>query len=240
MMRGSAIGTIAPEQPDNSNYGALATLGEEAKSSAGLSRPRARLAPEKRKRLILDAALTEFIERGYSATRLEHIAGRAGVTKALPIFYFGSKATIFREVIKRRVESYLPELSTLAAKTASTWEERFATMLSFIYDRVVKNPVDRSVFFLISTEGPQFPELVEIYYQDAIEPAIRAVEHLLDAGRREGAVRPDLSSHTTIALLSGALLASQWRRLFQECHPIDIDGFFKNHIDIVLRGILTP
>ena len=48
---------------------------------AAASRPRrVRLKPEIRSRLILDAALAEFGARGFTATRIEDIAARAGLT----------------------------------------------------------------------------------------------------------------------------------------------------------------
>ena len=40
---------------------------------------------------IVDAALALFSERGYSATRLEDVAERAGVAKGTVYLYFASK-----------------------------------------------------------------------------------------------------------------------------------------------------
>ena len=45
---------------------------------------------------ILDAALPLFVERGYAATKIEHIAQAAGVTKGTPYLYFENKAEIFK------------------------------------------------------------------------------------------------------------------------------------------------
>lgn len=55
---------------------------------------RTRLAPEVRKQLILDAALTEFSERGYDGASTTLIAKRAGLAQAGIYAHFKSKEDI--------------------------------------------------------------------------------------------------------------------------------------------------
>ncbi|RTL42051.1 MAG: TetR/AcrR family transcriptional regulator, partial [Rhodocyclaceae bacterium] len=50
-------------------------------TDTGASQPRKRLTPATRIPLILDAALAEFSAHGYSATRFDDIANRAGLSK---------------------------------------------------------------------------------------------------------------------------------------------------------------
>jgi TetR/AcrR family transcriptional regulator len=50
---------------------------------------------------ILDAAETVFAERGYAATTMEQIAARAGMARASPGYFFGSKAGLYDEVLLR-------------------------------------------------------------------------------------------------------------------------------------------
>ena len=45
---------------------------------------------------ILEAATGEFAERGYDGARIEAIARRAGVNKALLYYYFPSKGELYR------------------------------------------------------------------------------------------------------------------------------------------------
>lgn len=46
------------------------------------------------------AALELFVEKGFAATRLEEIAGRAGVSKGTLYLYFDSKEALFESVIR--------------------------------------------------------------------------------------------------------------------------------------------
>jgi TetR/AcrR family acrAB operon transcriptional repressor len=48
---------------------------------------------------LLDAALTVFSRKGYSASRLEDIASAAGVTRGAIYHHFGSKADLYRALI---------------------------------------------------------------------------------------------------------------------------------------------
>jgi AcrR family transcriptional regulator len=51
---------------------------------------------------ILEAAIAEFIERGFAGVRTEHVARRVGYNKALVYRWFKDKETLFQEAMKRR------------------------------------------------------------------------------------------------------------------------------------------
>src|SRR5687768_3368647 len=50
---------------------------------------------------ILDAAEQIFAERGFDATSLNEIAARAGVSRATPSYFFGSKEALYVAVLER-------------------------------------------------------------------------------------------------------------------------------------------
>jgi TetR/AcrR family transcriptional regulator len=52
---------------------------------------------------ILDAAAEEFGENGYRGARVEAIASRAGVNKAMLYYYVGDKKTLFSRVVLRTI-----------------------------------------------------------------------------------------------------------------------------------------
>jgi len=60
--------------------------------------PRARPAPSTRDRL-LAAAAEEFAARGFDGTKVDRIARRARVNKAMLYYHFRSKAALFREIV---------------------------------------------------------------------------------------------------------------------------------------------
>ena len=73
---------------------------------------------------ILEAAVLEFSEHGFSGTRMESIARRAGVNKALVFYYFNSKAELFDAVLERYYETHREALQG-AFQAEGPFRERF-------------------------------------------------------------------------------------------------------------------
>jgi AcrR family transcriptional regulator len=63
--------------------------------------PRRRLAPEDRRRLIVEAAGSLFGERGYDGTRLDAVAAAAGVTKPVLYRHFADKRALYLALLER-------------------------------------------------------------------------------------------------------------------------------------------
>src|SRR5437870_13764703 len=63
---------------------------------------RAERAAERRQ-AIIEAAMEEFIARGFAATRLDDIAKRAGVAKGTIYLHFKDKESMFEELIRTAI-----------------------------------------------------------------------------------------------------------------------------------------
>ncbi|MEU1790556.1 TetR family transcriptional regulator [Streptomyces sparsogenes] len=73
-----------------------------------------KLDPERSRRLLLDAAMDEFAEKGYAGARVQDIADRAGLNKQLISYYFGGKEGLYRELHRqwlRREEETIVDLA---------------------------------------------------------------------------------------------------------------------------------
>ncbi|HET9565662.1 MAG TPA: TetR/AcrR family transcriptional regulator, partial [Mycobacterium sp.] len=57
--------------------------------------------PERTRERILDAAVVEFGEHGFSGARISAIAARAGVNQQLISYYFDSKEGLYRALQDR-------------------------------------------------------------------------------------------------------------------------------------------
>ena len=57
------------------------------------------------RRAILEAAEQMFAEHGYRGTTLEAIARKAGLSRATPSYFFGSKDALYREVLESLYEA---------------------------------------------------------------------------------------------------------------------------------------
>src|SRR5438094_8087942 len=59
--------------------------------------------PERTRERILAAALGEFSAKGFAGARVDVIARRAAINKRMLYHYFGDKAGLFREVLRRKM-----------------------------------------------------------------------------------------------------------------------------------------
>src|SRR5213595_1635310 len=86
-------------------------------------RPRAaHLGPERRRPLVLDAALREFVKHGYGGTSMEAIAEAAQVSKPVVYECFPSKEKLFRALLERE-ERNLTEGVAAALPTEPSFED---------------------------------------------------------------------------------------------------------------------
>src|SRR3954453_7587014 len=87
-------------------------------SNAAPASSRATRAAERRA-AIVDAAMEEFIARGFAATRLDDIAKRAGVAKGTIYLHFRDKESMFEELVRTVIVPVVAKLNALPPPTGS-------------------------------------------------------------------------------------------------------------------------
>lgn len=79
---------------------------------------------DQRREQLLEAALAEFGQRGFHGTQMDHVAARAGVSKALLYQHFPSKDDLFAAVTGRIVDLYVARLPAIlgeATQPLAAW-----------------------------------------------------------------------------------------------------------------------
>src|SRR5437899_5666827 len=113
--------------------------GETASAAAVSPKPasnRAERAAERRG-AIIEAAMDEFIARGFAATRLDDVAKRADVAKGTIYLHFKDKEALFEELIRTAIVPLVSRLTappSVAGAPVRDMIEGFAT--AFIHDVV--------------------------------------------------------------------------------------------------------
>ena len=74
----------------------------------------ARVSPDR----ILAAAAAEFSERGYAGARVDRIARRARVNKAMLYYHFASKQGLYRTLLRQTFGAIAAQLQAIAATDA--------------------------------------------------------------------------------------------------------------------------
>lgn len=88
---------------------------------------------------ILKAAILEFEEKGYNGTRMQVIADRAGINKALLHYYYKNKDALFQIIIQRAYDVFIPKIINVFEEDEDifTTIEKFTSSYIEIY---VQNP----------------------------------------------------------------------------------------------------
>src|SRR5262249_53353311 len=114
---------------------------------------RAERAAERRQ-AIIEAAMEEFIARGFAATRLGDIAGRGGVAKGTIYLHFKDKESMFEELIRTAIVPLVGRIQGPPPAGASVRDLVEAFALNFIHEIVSTRRGD--IVRLIVAEGPRF------------------------------------------------------------------------------------
>ncbi len=145
---------------------------------------------------ILDAASKEFAERGFAGARVDEIAARAGVNKAMLYYRVGDKQTLYNAVLMRNFDRVNGAVEGALATDGSI-RERLEAVISAITRMVQEYPDHpRIVLREIASGAVHLPPEVLARMLEVVE----VVRDLLVKGASEGTFR-DLDpvlSHLTI------------------------------------------
>lgn len=146
---------------------------------------RLRLPADIRVQQILDAALAAFSLSGFTATRMEDIARRAGLSKGGLYAHFRSKDDVFEALLARS----LPQRALYEDdfwKTSASLRETLEHLVDSMYATLTQ-PTAMATLRLLVAESERVPQVVAQWQRDVIEPHIvQTGEILRQAALREG------------------------------------------------------
>jgi TetR/AcrR family transcriptional regulator, cholesterol catabolism regulator len=151
-------------------------------TGAGVERPqRQRMAPDKRREAILDAALSVFSDLGYTRATLNDVADRLGVTKGCLYHYFESKEQLLMDLVRDRIRAAVIADETILASEGAP-RELLRRMLEEIWRRY-QEPGHIEVAILALTELPKVPEAGRLFYEEIVARSERTFREVLERGR---------------------------------------------------------
>jgi AcrR family transcriptional regulator len=94
--------------------------------------PRRRLSPEDRRAELLALGAEVFGQRPYDEVRIDEIAERAGVSRALMYHYFPDKRAFFAAVVKGQADQLFETTNALPTPDQTLFEETRAGVLAYM------------------------------------------------------------------------------------------------------------
>ncbi len=182
---------------------------------------------------IVNAALDEFVEKGFAAARMEDIARRAGVAKGTIYLNFSDKEALFEAIVRKEIGPKVDAAAILAASGGSLSDFIHATFLPAL-DEITQTRRGAVLRLLIGEAG-RVPKLAEVYYRVIVEPGLRSIRLLVEQAIERGELRDDLLVQFPQLFIAPMLLAVIWTGLFERFQTLDLKQMARAYYDHVIQ-----
>ncbi|HEY7386423.1 MAG TPA: TetR family transcriptional regulator [Beijerinckiaceae bacterium] len=202
---------------------------------------RARSEEQRRAKLqaILDAALDVFAEKGFADTRLDDVALRAGVAKGTLYLYFESKQALFEALIRSGIAAPIEAIEEKVLGLDLPAEATLRMLFTFLRQDVLATR-RKEIVRLILSEAGRFPEIAALYHREVVGRGMRLLRRVAERAIARGEFRSDeLARFPQLAIAPG-IIALVWLNLFQHLEPLDVEGMFDAHVDLLMRALKEP
>ena len=184
------------------------------------------------------AALALFVEKGFSATRLEDVAARAGVSKGTLYLYFDSKEALFKTVIQEGILPVVAENEAIAAKHTGTSFDLLEKLLDNWWGKIGLTDF-AGIPKLMVAEARNFPEVARFYYENVICRGRALVGAALERGMATGEFRRMEVETTIDVVIAPILMLLIWRFSMACCQNGESDSrlYLQIHMNILRQGL---
>ncbi len=200
--------------------------------------PRWQRRKEERPQEILAAALDEFVEHGYAATKLEDVARRAGITKGTLYLYFESKDALFKAVVRETVVPMLASAEALVDDHTGDAEQLLRRLVMQWWEALSASNL-AGLPKLVMSEASNVPELAQFWFDEVVQRGREVFAEVLRRGMAVGAFRDVDVDHAVRMILAPVLMAAIWKHSFLPCERegFSVERYLETSIDIYLRGV---
>lgn len=191
---------------------------------------------EQRPEEILDAALHEFTVRGYSGTRLDDVASRAGISKGLVYVYFRTKEELFKAVVRTFL---VPLVESLRVEVETSDQSAEALIRGPLLKTMKRVAASRAgdLLRLMIAEGPKHPDLTAFYHEQIVSRGLDLIRSIIARGIERGEFVGSPLQDFPQLVIAPVLMALVWRLLLERHRPLDAERLLDAHIDILLAAL---
>ncbi|MFA6016049.1 MAG: TetR/AcrR family transcriptional regulator [Gallionellaceae bacterium] len=200
--------------------------------------PSRRRRKEARPAELLAAALDLFVERGFSATKLDDVAARAGVSKGTLYLYFTSKEELFKAVIQQGILPVLDKGEEMLAQHDGDAASLLEAMLMRWWELFGATDLAGIPKLMISEAG-NFPEVAQYYYENVIVRGRGLIRQVIERGIETKQFNVGDIESTIDVILAPQMMLTIWRYSLTpcDCAKQDPETYLRTHIDLLLNGL---
>jgi TetR/AcrR family transcriptional regulator len=149
-----------------------------------MARPRSGGVPTKQR--LLDTAAAEFAARGFDGAKVDRIAARARVNKAMLYYHFPSKAGLYLAILREQFGA-LGEAAASARVFGMPADRQLCRFIDAIAREAVARPTFPAIWLREIAEGGRHLDATVVC---ALRRVLSTLAAILEDGRREGRFRP--------------------------------------------------
>jgi TetR/AcrR family transcriptional regulator len=193
---------------------------------------------------IRKAALREFSLYGFEGARVDRIALKAKVNKAMIYYHYKSKENLYESLLSEVYTTIIPRITGNIPKDKGPAEELESIVSSFIdYIRDLDQDFIKMMLREISSGGKYFKKLM---LPNVILPMMGIVQELFTDGIKKGVFKPVMPHYTFIQTIGSVVFTNAIRITLSDSELGKIifkddffEGFKKNLLTILKTGVLA-
>jgi len=152
--------------------------------------------------LILEAACQVFLDKGLEGARMQEIADRAGINKALLHYYFRTKEKLFERVFESVIASVFPQVLHLIGSDESI-PDKIRQFVSIYLDAIYENPfIPRFVLQEMNRDPKHLTAMMENLAGKDIRKVMKKLDDDLAEAAQQGLIKPTSAVHLIVNMLS--------------------------------------
>jgi TetR/AcrR family transcriptional regulator of autoinduction and epiphytic fitness len=180
---------------------------------------RPRTVTEKQRRvLLIDAAESVFLERGYHASTMDDVAQQAGMSKKTVYQVFSGKAVLFEALLIERLAILTMPFEEDGLPLADSLIELLMRLANFVL-----SPKQMALIRLMVAEGPRSPEIVEALKRLEIGRGRGPLERWFARKAEQGLITVD-DPRETASIVFGMVLGEIWCSTLLNTEPRPTDA----------------
>lgn len=193
---------------------------------------------------IKKSAQREFAQYGFEGARVDRIAQKARVNKAMIYYHFRSKENLYEVLLSRVYNAIFPRIIENIPEEMGPQEKLELIISSFIdFIRELDEDFIRMMLRELSSGGKYFKKLM---LPKVIIPMIGAIDELFKEGVSQGLFKRIVPHYTFIQTLGSIIFTNAIRIVLSDTElgksifkEDFFEGFKKNLLTIVKTGILA-
>ena len=191
---------------------------------------------------VFHAAAQEFAERGFDAARVDRIALRARVNKAMLYYHYGSKQALYLEVLREMFRAVGDRVRTIADKPGAA-DAKIEAWVEAIVEEAAARPWFPPIMLRELASGAAHIDDATFETMNGVYLGVRDI---IVQGQREGRFRDADPLLTYLTILPSILIFFARQRVVAQRRSLQglaaaaprQTGEFIRHMQLSVRGIL--